>query len=661
MRATAETSLRRIDYERELNAEQLEVVMAGEGAFLVIAGAGSGKTRTLTYRVARLIETGVRPQNILLMTFTNKAAREMIDRVIELTGNIRRADLWAGTFHSIANRILRRYGTLLGYKAGFTIMDQDDSVQLMNSCIGELGYDTKNGNFPKARVVSGIYSFARNTDVDLGALLDKKHRFFQNHKQRIIDLAELYETRKREQNLMDFDDLLINLRFLFSHNEGLRDDLAERFHHVLIDEYQDTNSIQNDLVEMLSGKARSVMCVGDDFQSIYSFRGAVFDNIMGFPKRFRDAKVFYLERNYRSTPEIVKLANRSIAVNKNQYEKSLYSMRKSGSLPQFVETEDSSQQAVFVAENVLKTITDGVRPSEIAILYRAHYLSMEVQMELTRRGVPFIVRGGPGFFERAHVKDAIAFLKVLSNPRDEIPWKRLLLLCEGIGKVSAEKMCMQLRESSDPILLFLSPEFLKKVPKKAHTSIVWLRDSARQAATSDYLPSPLITMFLEKGYGDYMQRKYENFTERVEDLRELAYFAGKYDNIEDFIAEIALISNDEEIEDPAAGKDGGKDGNKVVLSTIHQAKGLEWHTVFLVWCSDVQIPNQKAIEEDPVFGLEEERRLFYVSATRAREQLFLCRPEYDRRSGAFLDASRFITEICSDKNPLFVTKKLSYE
>ena len=633
-----------INYESELNPEQLRVVMTDTGALLVIAGAGSGKTRAITYRVARLIEGGISPDRILLMTFTNKAAKEMLSRVKDLV-RVRTSDIWGGTFHSIANRVLRQYAAFVGYDRGFTILDQDDSFQIINSCIEEMGFDTKNGNFPKGRIIAGLHSYARNTDAHLDALIDKKHRHFQSFKGRILDVTDLYEKRKRKQNVMDFDDLLLNLRHLLQTSPVVREQLTKKFMHVLVDEFQDTNSVQSDIVELLSGQARSVMCVGDDFQSIYSFRGAVFENIMGFSKRFPEAKIFYLERNYRSTPEIVRLANESIAVNANQYKKNLVSMHGAGMRPRFAQTYDSAGQAQYVAENIQALIAEGIPPESIAVLYRAHFHSMEVQMELTRRRVPFVVRSGLGFFDAAHVKDVTAFLRLLCNPQDELSWKRLFLLSAGIGKVSAEKIWKKIAEADDSLATFVSKEFMAAVPKKAVNSISWMRDAVRKAVQSDCQPTRLINVFVEEGYGDYLQGEYENYEDRRDDLQELAVFAGKYQKLEDFLAEMALMTTAEETVEEESGK--------VVLTTIHQSKGLEWNSVFLIWCADGMFPNARSLEEDPR-GEEEERRLFYVAVTRAQERLFLCAPMYDfRRGGGYLDVSRFINEISEEKQPLF--------
>ena len=366
-----------IDYESELNAQQLSVVMAGQGPLLVIAGAGSGKTRTLTYRVARLIETGIDPHRILLLTFTNKAAREMLHRV-EMIAPSNATRIWGGTFHHIANRILRVHGERVGLASNFTILDQSDAYSILDGTMLELGYKKKDGVIPQGSVLFNVLSLARNTRTEIEQVLQDRYPFFLEYAQEIEKIQSCYTQRKRRQNLADFDDLLCLWLELMESNETLRNFYADRFEHMLVDEYQDTNRLQADLIDRLAARHRNLMVVGDDSQSIYSFRGANFENIMAFPERYPDARIIKLEYNYRSTPEILGLANESILLNARQFRKVLQPMRLQGAEPQCVRPGDVYEQAQFVATTINELIYNGTPPGEIAVLYRAHYHSMEL-------------------------------------------------------------------------------------------------------------------------------------------------------------------------------------------------------------------------------------------------------------------------------------------
>ena len=378
----------RVRYEDELNSEQLEVVHAGEGPLLVIAGAGSGKTRTLTYRVSRLIEDGVDPSDILLLTFTNKAAREMLSRVEQLvTIDTRR--IWGGTFHSMGNRLLRRYAEPLGYRSNFSILDDEDAKEMMESAISSLGIKTLEKRFPKGDVLLDIYSFVINTRTPLELHLEENFPHFAIYRDEIVNVFRRYKERKREANAMDFDDLLVNWRVLLEDHAELSEGLKRKFRYILVDEYQDTNRIQAEIVDGMASVRRNVMVVGDDAQSIYSFRGASFENILTFPLRFPDTQIFKLETNYRSTRQILGLANSAIAQNRYQFRKELQAVRGDGPDPAVVGVDDVFEQANFVAQRILELRDEGEKLDEIAVLYRSHYQSLELQMELTRRNIPY--------------------------------------------------------------------------------------------------------------------------------------------------------------------------------------------------------------------------------------------------------------------------------
>ena len=433
-----------IDYARELNPQQLAAVTAPPGPALVIAGAGSGKTRTLTYRVAYLLEHGIPPDRILLLTFTNKAAGEMMRRVSDLIGQELRT-LWGGTFHSIGARVLRSHADALGYQRDFTILDRDDAKDLIKACVADAGIETKGTHFPKPEVLNEIFSLAVNTHKTANEILDSQYSYFSQFAEQIADLGERYVKRKRATNGMDFDDLLALWLKLLQENADVREHYQRRFQFILVDEYQDTNKLQGDLIDLLAARTQNVTVVGDDAQSIYAWRGANFLNILEFPKRYPNAKVFKIETNYRSTPEILKVANAAISANVNQFAKELAPSRKSGVKPALIACVDAAQQSAFIAQRVLELSDEGVAMNQIAVLYRSHFHALELQLELTKRQIPFSITSGIRFFEQAHIKDATAFLKFIANPRDEIAFKRLAQLLPGVGAKASEKLWRNFR------------------------------------------------------------------------------------------------------------------------------------------------------------------------------------------------------------------------
>ncbi|OPY88056.1 MAG: ATP-dependent DNA helicase PcrA [Syntrophaceae bacterium PtaU1.Bin231] len=633
-----------IDYRRELNSEQLRVVMEPGGPLLVIAGAGSGKTRTLTHRVARLIETGVPPERIVLATFTNKAARTMLARVREIAA-VPTERLWGGTFHHLSHRILRSNAGILGYPANFSIIDAEDARQMIASCIAASGIDVKGDRFPKADVLGDIISLSANTDTGLDAILPARYSHLQDRFEKIREVARRYEARKREVGVMDFDDLLVQARRLLREFPEVASRYAERFLHILVDEYQDTNILQADIVDLLAARHRNLMVVGDDSQSIYSFRGADFRNILHFPERYKDCRIFKLETNYRSTPEILHLANLCIVRNDRQFHKVLKAVRDRGIRPVVVPTRNVLQQADFVAQRILELHRSGLSLREIAVLYRAHYHSMEVQMELVRRGIPFEIRSGIRFFEQAHIKDVTAHLRILLNPLDEIAWKRVLGLYPRIGRATAEKAWKFLRANPGLPEALRGEKFLSCAGKGAAPGLAACSSTLQRllAKRSEGKVSALVDAILDEGYRGLMQERFTDYLSREDDIHQLASFSDRYASLEDFLGELALLANTDEGE----GEDEGDDGpDRVTLSTIHQAKGLEWTAVLMVWCAEGMLPLARALKEAE--GEEEERRLFYVAATRAKDQLYLCYPActYAREVGyAPVSPSRFIREL----------------
>jgi len=619
--------------------------MEAGGPLLVIAGAGSGKTRALTYRVARLLETGVKPEHILLATFTNKAARAMLARVKTLVAQDI-SSLCGGTFHHNSHLILRRNAHLLGYENNFSIMDSEDARQLMAGCLTELRSKIDGDKFPKGNVLTDIISLAHNRMLDVAAIIEDRYPYFLRYLEDIIAITALYERRKKALNSMDFDDLLLNLRKLLLEFPEVRRYYAQRFSHVLVDEYQDTNLLQAEIVDLLASHHRNLMVVGDDSQSIYSFRGANFANIMLFSERYPECKIFKLETNYRSTPEILHLANLSITNNERQYEKTLKAVRAGGLKPILIPARNVFQQASFVAQRIRELYRNGLPYQEIAVLYRAHYHSMELQMELTRWGIPFEIRSGIRFFEQAHIKDVTCYLRILANPCDELAWKRVLGLYVKIGKVTADKIWQFISKQEEALTMVAGEAFIKCAGKGAMPGLTKCQGTLQKLITGGgskgHIPE-LIQIVLDSGYQEYLQGKYPDTATREDDLAQLAGYAEKFYSLENFLSELALMTNtDDAAEETAALESGGR----IILTSIHQAKGLEWSVVFMLWCAEGMMPLARALNEPE--GEEEERRLFYVAVTRAKDELYLCYPlvDYGRGMGNMtLSPSRFIREV----------------
>ena len=705
----------RIDYARELNAQQLAAVTAAEGPALVIAGAGAGKTRTLTYRVAWLIEHGIAPDRILLLTFTNKAAKEMMRRVGDLLGNDV-SQLWGGTFHSVGARILRRHAEELGWRPDFTILDREDAKDLIQACIDEADIDVKETRFPKPDVLGDIFSMALNTGRSLAKTIAEDYDHFAPLTDKIADIAARYLARKQSTNGMDFDDLLTQWLRVLKEFPDLRDFYQRRFQFVLVDEYQDTNTLQGDLIDRLAAVHKNVMVVGDDAQSIYAWRGANFRNILEFPQRYFGAQTFKIEVNYRSTPEILAFANAAIAPNIHQFQKELAAARPSGVKPVVVTCMEAGEQAAFVAQRALELRDEGIPLCEMAVLYRSHFHALELQLELTRRNIPFSITSGIRFFEQAHVKDVAAHLKLVHNPRDEISFKRLVRMMPGVGGKSADKLWQRFSgewrvasdetvegrgsaqaaalphpgplplgegvatdafDGSEPLgqgaanagtatsslertdvlplpagegrgegerLAKSLARISSAVPKK--TAAAW----AQFTATIAQLGAPevrgktdaMIRLVLEAGYEDYLKATYTNFRNRLEDLEQLASFARQFPTMEDFLTQLALLTN-VEAEDDKPRED---DHEKIRLSSIHQAKGLEFRVVFVIMLCDGLFPSARSIDNPE--GEEEERRLFYVAVTRAKDELYLSHPLMRFMQGggdAMQQPSRFLAEI----------------
>ncbi|MHC4542719.1 MAG: ATP-dependent helicase, partial [Planctomycetota bacterium] len=600
------TAAGEIDFAAELNAEQLRVATAPGGPMLVIAGAGSGKTRALTYRLAWLVHHGVDPSRIMLVTFTNRATREMLSRV-ELLVKQKTRDIWGGTFHHIGNRILRRHGKVLGISPDFTILDREDAKDLISSCVQEAGVDIRKRRFPQKSVLIGICSAIQNTLEPLEAVLARRYPMFIQEAEELEKVLVLYAARKAERQLLDFDDLLSAWLRLLLEQSDIRKTLAEQFLHILVDEYQDTNAIQGTIVDLLASTHRNIAVVGDDSQSIYSFRGANFENIITFKQRYPEAEEYRLETNY---------ANRSIAINTRRLPKTLHAIRASGLKPAVVPCQDHFVQACFIAEYTLHLLDEGRNLNDIAVLYRSHWHSLEIQLEFQRRNIPFHVRGGLRFFEQAHMKDVLCYMRIMQNPHDELAWLRVLKMLPRVGSALSRRVWQHISRVDNPLQAACEPNTASLLPASCRPFYQDLANLIAEVAELN-APAEIIDMTVERFYGDYLVSHYDGANLRKEDLKALASFAAQYNNLEAFLADIAL-AGDYSGETVVTGP---TEQEFVTLSTVHQAKGLEWPVVFVPWLADGRFPTDFALNTDE--DQEEERRVFHVAVTRAKDEVYL--------------------------------------
>ncbi|OGH88545.1 MAG: hypothetical protein A2537_00210 [Candidatus Magasanikbacteria bacterium RIFOXYD2_FULL_36_9] len=625
-----------INFEQELNEEQLNVVKNGDGPCLVLAGAGSGKTRTITYRVAYLLEKGVPPENILLVTFTNRAAHEMIERVQTLTGTEQPLP-WSGTFHHIANKILRQYSTHLGYKNNFTVLDADDSQALIKLCIKEFKTTDR---FPSAKVVSAIISFSRNSQKDIETTIEEKFSAWWHLSSTIRDVYSRYEQKKKEGNVMDFDDLLINLGLLLN-IQGIQEKFSNQFKYILVDEYQDTNKLQASIIDKLAKIHRNILVVGDDAQSIYSFRAADIKNILNFEEKYPEAKIFRLETNYRSHQEILSLANDIISNNRHQYPKQLKAIKAEGIKPHLYPKNDQSDEAEFVVKQIKNLIEKGTSAHDIAILFRAAHHSQMLEMELAKAGILYDYRGGLRFFDRAHIKDVLSYLRILNNLADTAAWLRVLLREEGIGPTAANKIINAVQKLEKVEDLKQLGEMLGGKAQLGFNNFLKIFEVLLEAYIPENNPGDLVDAIVNSRYSDYLATEYTDSEDRKKDLEQMAIFAAKHKNLTSFLTEASL---QESFAKPAViNLKPAEQQKRLVLSTIHQAKGLEWEAVFIINVANDAFPNSRSASEPN--GLEEERRLLYVAITRAKKHLTLTYPMSTESWGATAGPSIFLTEI----------------
>ena len=604
-----------IDYAKELNPSQYEAATTLEGPLLVIAGAGTGKTRTLVHRVAHLVEIGVDPRSILLLTFTRRAAEEMLRRASLLIDN--RCDKVAGgTFHSFANLTLREFGRRIGLLPQFSIMDRPDSEDVIQLLRAELGLNTKEKRFPRKQTVAEIFSMALNKELTLPDLIEREYPHLGDTLDDILRLYELYVGYKSEKALVDYDDLLVKLRNLLEENEDLRQRLSERHRFIMVDEYQDTNRLQARIVRLLAAAHNNVMVVGDDAQSIYSFRGANFRNIMDFPKDFPGARIIYLEENYRSVQPILTFTNEIIRRAQERYDKNLFTRKVEGETPLLVRAGSEQMQSRFVCQKVLELREEGVPLWDIAVLFRSSFHSFDLEIELARHNIPFVKRGGFQFMETAHVKDLLAYLRVLSNPQDAISWGRILLLLEGVGSQLAQKLIAWILSGTNPWGQLKS--FATK-GRAAHG----LRTLAQvlEACSEKTRPEEMAQYLLQYYIPLLKQNHPDDYPKRMKDMEHFVGMTERYRSLERLLTDMAL--------EPPTDSVGGilavdPDEGPLVLSTVHSAKGLEWHTVFVIWALDGRFPSYYNINTPE--ELEEERRLLYVATSRAKQNLFITYP-----------------------------------
>lgn len=631
-----------LDYAQALNPQQLAAVTAGQGPALVIAGAGSGKTRTLVYRVAYLIDKGIDPESILLLTFTRKSAQEMLNRAGMLIGS-RSERVAGGTFHSVANMLLRRYGKPIGVQPGFTILDRGDAEDLIGLLRAQHGLNEKDKRFPRKGTIAEIFSRCENTLESLEYVIVNEYAHFSEHADALATLKRAYGEAKRERQLLDYDDLLVKLRILLTSDPAARESISRRFRYMLVDEYQDTNRLQADLIRQMAATHDNVTVVGDDSQSIYAFRGATFKNIMEFPELFPGTTIYKLEENYRSTQPILNLANDIIRAAPEKYTKHLFTRKLDGPLPALVQASGENAQSRFIAQKILELREEGIPLDEVAVLFRSSFHSFDLEIELSRRELPFVKRGGFKFIETAHVKDLVAHLRVAENPLDAVSWNRALMLVEGVGPKKAQDLiAAMIRTGGAP------PDMLAALRQASGRSARGLHDLARALEEAARLGSMTPAEQVNEIYGYYLpilKEQYDDYPKRIRDLEHLYTMAERYRTLGEFLSDLALEPPDQGVADIEAAD---RDDERLVLSTIHSAKGLEWQCVFVIWVVDGRFPSAYSfLTQDE---LEEERRLLYVAVTRAKRHLFLTYPVniFDKATGSVLSKpSRFLDDVAA--------------
>ncbi len=637
----------RESFGRDLNDPQRLAATAPDGFNLILAGPGSGKTRVITYRVAYLIAKGVPAESILLVTFTRRAAREMVGRLETLIGP-QASRVWAGTFHHIGNRILRRAAEPLGFGPNFTILDGEDQSDLVRLAMDDSGMIGTRIIAPKPALIGHLISYAFNVRRPLAEVLADRYPNLSEWAIEIARTAEIYREKKRAANCMDYDDLLGQWVRLIEEFPDQKARMGRQFSHILVDEMQDTNLVQVELVESIARAGPgNLTAVGDDAQSIYRFRGANYDNILKFPERNPGSRVFRLEINYRSTPEIVAFTNSSIGHNASGFHKTLVSARATGLKPVVVPTADAYEEAELICQLIVDGHDEGISLAKMAVLYRNHHDSILLQAELVNRGIKYSVRSGLRFFEQAHIKDVLAFLRVIANPRDEPAWRRLVLLLPGIGPAKASSLCAKLISAAEPLSALATPDVMSVVPAKSKGFFAGFVADLRkiQATQPETHPAAAIGAILQGDYPATVKTRYERPENRIADIEQLGVLAARYDSLERLVADL-LLAGDVYGVDTLGAEEDTSDG-VLVLSTIHQAKGLEWSRVFVPRLIEDGFPSARSLMESG--GEDEERRVFYVAVTRAMDELTMTYPLTVSRGGRgptlVTTPSRFLTEV----------------
>jgi DNA helicase-2/ATP-dependent DNA helicase PcrA len=612
----------KIDYESELNEAQYKAVTTTDGALLIVAGAGTGKTRTLVYRVARLVETGARPESVLLLTFTRRAATSMLARAA-LLADERCQRVSGGTFHSMAHSVLRKYPEAANVLRTFTVLDSSDTEDLIDLLRRQMHLTGKDRRFPRKRTICAIFSMTVNKLLTLEEVLNQYYPQFAGEAGDLAQLFKSFETYKRSRHMLTYDDLLVRLRETLEENQDLCRRLSDQYRYVMVDEYQDTNRLQAQIVRLLAATHDNVAVVGDECQSIYSFRGASFKNMLEFPALFPQARLIKLEENFRSTQPVLDVANAIISEASEGYDKRLFSRSSEGEAPLLVSARDENEQSRFVAQRIEELREEGVPLSEIAVLFRAGSHSFDLEIELGKHGIPFRKFGGIRFAESAHVKDALAFLRVSLNPSDTLSWFRALKLIDYIGDATVEQIIEYLGVERRDYRATRAKESLfkrlKQFPARASYESQLIK-LAHVLCTNVEQKSPHAQLAnVLRLYRPILKNRYDDYPRRQRDLEHLQQIAKRYKSAAELLADVALDPSD-----AAQAEKVARGGGYVTLSTVHSAKGLEWDALFVIWMTDGWFPSSRAGEEFE--DLEEERRLLYVAATRAKRHLYFTYP-----------------------------------
>jgi len=596
-------------FKRELNPSQYEAVTTIEGPVLVIAGAGSGKTRVIEYRSLYLVQNDIDPESILLLTFTRRSAQEMIERASRNDSRCSRID--GGTFHSFASKVLRYYSKNLGLSSSFTIYDEGDAEEAIRRCCNRMGYD-QDKEFPKKNELKNVFSLCINKGLNVDDAVSKKYQDYEDLLEEIKSVQQEYAEYKRKNNCVDYDDLLVYLKVILE-IDTVRDRLSSRYRYIMVDEFQDTNGVQADIVRLLAQKHGNVMVVGDDAQSIYGFRGANHLNILEFPKKFAGCKVIKLQANYRSTQSILDVGNAVLNNMSHKFEKRLVSATgNKGEKPTLRRFDDVYNEAVWIAQKVLGLKEEGIETNEMAVLFRTAFTSMSLQAELVKRGIRFKLFGGRKFYEMAYVRDVVSYLRIVANPADELAWQRVLLLLPGIGVKTVERL-LDLIAHYTSLSDIIDKVFSPFCTGQKHSETFLAIKKLLQTISGESKPARQLASVMDH-YGPIMEAKYKKDPSRTKELVMLAHMAQRYDTLKDFIADVAVDPDRD-------SKDG--DVEFLTLSTVHSAKGLEWGRVFLMGLVDGVFPSARSLTDGDEGDIEEEKRLFYVAVTRAKDELFL--------------------------------------